>query len=234
MSEKTVVVEGVKQEATDTASVESTQPVADTPVEQDVALETATEDEPQDVKSLPDWAQDYIKKLNKESAGRRVENKALSNQVQQFEDMFKQLMETVQAQGSTNPAVEQPEIQEVTPDILGQAVTTMQETLSKLSRENIVMRVSNELGLPVEIVQNLSGQTYDDLAVQAQQIASLAVPASDKSAKKVSNSPPKAPTAEASVGVTDAQRANKYFSAGGADSSGLFSGRGGVVRYDND
>jgi len=107
------------------------------------------------------------------------------------------------------------------------------DVVNQMSRDNVIMRVAMELDVPVEVVTSLRGDTYDDLKANALKMTSYAqeqktATVSEEPKKVTKNTPAKAPSGTQAVGVTNAQRLDKYFGAGMGRNPGLFSG-GGVV-----
>lgn len=202
--------------------------------EETPAVEPQEETPPENsIENLPDWAQREIRSLRRESAQRRVESNTLSSQVEQMTSMFQQVAEHLQPSSEETSDEEQPETPPVpeTPDQMADVVETILGTLGSLSRENTVMRVANETGLPLEIVQGIRGNTYEELSEAASGLAEYVQENQGATPDAPPAQPPRAPSGSESVGATDAQRQQRYFGQGPTD-AGIFAESGGVVTHD--
>jgi len=186
----------------------------------------ATSPQENTIESLPVFAQEVIRKLRKENASRRTENTTLTNQNETLTGLVQQVAEQIpqseQASGET-PPTSVPE----TPDAIANVLTTVLDTLGSLSRENVVMRVVNETGLPMDLVQNMNGDTYETLSTQAKAMAEYARTTQGASPVPPPPKVPKAPSGDEAVGITDADRQQRYFGGGNSD-AGVFASGGGV------
>jgi len=212
---------------------DSGNPTEETPVV-DVSTEDLAVEQPDEqdaMASLPEWAQKQIRDLRAEAASRRVENKTINSQNEQLTTLFQQLAQQVAPSEEPESAEESPA--NVTPDRLTQVVDSMMETLNSLSRENQNLRVSQETGLPLGIVQGMKGDTYEDLLATAGEVSKLIGQGKQGATSVPLTKPPKVPSGDQAVGMTDAQRRDKYFGSGPSN-AGVFAKNqgGGVVTYD--
>jgi hypothetical protein len=170
--------------------------------------------EAQEIEALPEWAQDYIGKLRKESAARRVESANLSKQMEELTHSVSGIIRQM------SPTVDTTVDAEGTENGVNTLIARFDEQARHLLLDNARMRVVAETGLDYDVVAVLAGQDYATLSEAAKVVTSLQKP---QEIKPVANKPPRVPNADTVPVTTDLDRRAKYFSSSGGGNSSIFS-----------